>query len=180
MANQVVRSGGKVTVSVHGKLLADIRDLKQLPTDFFTLEEIDLDGVTTFNNDQWSIVRRLGGLRKLVLSRSNCTDYQSGYFDDLPQLETLLLADSSLADKALARVTKFPKLRTLDMSGTQISDVGLKLLAELKNLTSLDLRRTKVTAAAVPSLQKALPNCKIEWDREAQPKTPQPATSGTK
>ncbi len=35
---------------------------------------------------------------------------------------------------------------------------------------------TKITAAGVATLQKALPNCKIEWDDPAKA-TPQPAAS---
>ena len=38
------------------------------------------------------------------------------------------------------------------------------VLASHPNLESLDLRRTKASAASIAELQKALPNCKIEWD----------------
>jgi hypothetical protein len=44
----------------------------------------------------------------------------------------------------------------------------------------LDVRYNKVTLAQVAALQKALPNCKIDWDDPAKPKTPEPAASGTK
>jgi hypothetical protein len=44
----------------------------------------------------------------------------------------------------------------------------------------LDVRSTKVTAAGVAALQKALPNCKIEWDNPAKPKSPEPAAAGMK
>jgi hypothetical protein len=37
------------------------------------------------------------------------------------------------------------------------------------------VRGTKVTPAGVAALQKALPNCKIEWDDPAEAKTPAPA-----
>ncbi len=37
-------------------------------------------------------------------------------------------------------------------------------LMGMTNLKVLFLTRTIVTAAGVPELQKALPNCKIEWD----------------
>jgi hypothetical protein len=44
----------------------------------------------------------------------------------------------------------------------------------------LQLHGSKVTAAAVAALQKALPNCKIEWPAEGQFYTPRPAAVGTK
>ena len=43
---------------------------------------------------------------------------------------------------------------------------GIRALAPLegcKSLTSLDVTKSKVTAAGVATLQKSLPNCKIEW-----------------
>ena len=53
---------------------------------------------------------------------------------------------------------------------TPVSD--LSPLHECKNLTSLNITSTKVTPAQVAALQKALPNCKINWDDPAKPKTP--------
>ena len=41
---------------------------------------------------------------------------------------------------------------------------GIKHLAGLPNPESRDLVRTKATAASAGELQKALPNCQIEWD----------------
>jgi hypothetical protein len=39
---------------------------------------------------------------------------------------------------------------------------------------------TRITPAQVAALQKALPNCKIDWDDPAKPKTLEPAGAGTK
>ena len=69
-------------------------------------------------------------------------------------------------------------LTTLSVHDTLVSD--LSPLASMLTLGSLDVRATKVTPAAVAALQKALPNCKIEWNDPAKPKTPEPADSGTK
>jgi len=38
-------------------------------------------------------------------------------------------------------------------------------LASLKNLSSLELTGTKVTDAGVAQLHKALPSCKILWEK---------------
>ena len=52
-----------------------------------------------------------------------------------------------------------------------------RALAECKQLKTLTAKKTQVTAAGVAALQKALPDCKIEWDGAAKPKTTEPAAS---
>ena len=69
-------------------------------------------------------------------------------------------------------------IKSLSCFSTAVSD--LSPLHDCPGLTSLDVRHTKVTPASVAALQKALPNCKIEWDDPAKPKTPEPAASGKK
>jgi internalin A len=54
--------------------------------------------------------------------------------------------------------------RRLTVSDTKVTDSGLVHLKGLTKLLELDLRKTKVTTAGVADLQKAIPNCKIEWD----------------
>ena len=45
-----------------------------------------------------------------------------------------------------------------------LDDPALTPLGEMRNLKVLQLQGTKVTAAGIATLQKALPNCSIEWD----------------
>ncbi len=66
----------------------------------------------------------------------------------------------------------------LSCSSTPVSD--LSPLENFKRLAMLDVRATKVTSTSVAVLQKALPNCKIDWDDPAKPKTPDPAAFGSK
>ena len=61
--------------------------------------------------------------------------------------------------KPLAGLTS---LTRLTMHDTPIAD--LSPLAGCRNLVALKANKTQVTAAQVAALQKALPNCKIEWD----------------
>ncbi len=70
------------------------------------------------------------------------------------------------------------ELITLGLYATPVED--LTPLTGMKTLIDLHLLATKVTPAQVAALQKALPNCKIEWEDPAKPKTPEPAASGTK
>jgi hypothetical protein len=69
-------------------------------------------------------------------------------------------------------------LMSVNCISTQVSD--LSSLEDCRSLRRLQCNGTKVTPASVAALQKALPNCKIEWDDPAKPKTPEPADSGTK
>ena len=69
-------------------------------------------------------------------------------------------------------------LTVLTLTSTKITD--LSPLEDCKSLKTLKLANTKVTPASIAALQKALPNCKIEWDGPAKPKTPEPAAAGTK
>ena len=47
-----------------------------------------------------------------------------------------------------------------------MTDAGLKDLAALKKLESVNLVATKVTPEGVTALQKALPKCKVVWDKK--------------
>jgi hypothetical protein len=62
------------------------------------------------------------------------------------------------------------KLTGLYCTGTRVSD--LSPLSSMPSLGSLSLNAAKVAPASVAALQEALPNCKIEWDDPAKPKTP--------
>ncbi len=107
------------------------------------------------------------------------------------KLETLILSSkvTDLSPISGMRLTRF------ECSGAGITDLAalkgmpLKILfcertsatdlTPLHGCTDLTLLRlsgTKITAAGVATLQKALPNCKIEWDDPAKA-TPQPAAS---
>ena len=55
-------------------------------------------------------------------------------------------------------------VEVLKLDGTGVTDNELPPLTAMTGLKQLSLRRTKVTAAGFATLQKALPNCKIEWD----------------
>jgi formylglycine-generating enzyme required for sulfatase activity/serine/threonine protein kinase/Leucine-rich repeat (LRR) protein len=70
------------------------------------------------------------------------------------------------------------KLATFYSIGTPVSD--LSPLEDCKSLETLYVIQTKVTPASVAALQKALPNCKIEWNDPTKPKTPEPAAADKK
>ncbi len=85
------------------------------------------------------------------------------------RLETLVCNNSSrVAD--LSPLRGLP-LRTFGCLGcAKVTD--LSPLAECKDLHTIEAKRTGVTAESVAALQKALPNCKIEWDGPEKSATP--------
>jgi hypothetical protein len=46
-----------------------------------------------------------------------------------------------------------------------VSDKGLEQIKQFTELKELNLAKTNVTAKGVLDLAKALPKCKIEWDK---------------
>ncbi len=75
------------------------------------------------------------------------------------KLTTLIIMNTPVTD--LSPLRGMP-LKSLSCLRTAVSD--LSPIHECRDLTTLDVRQTKVTAAGIAALQKALPNCKIEWD----------------
>ena len=80
---------------------------------------------------------------------------------------SLLELNAETSDIEIKHLTRIADLMTeevhLYFGHSQITDVGLKELAKMKNLGSLELDKTQVTDAGVAELQKALPNCDIEY-----------------
>jgi hypothetical protein len=81
------------------------------------------------------------------------------------------------------QVSKFPPLagswlHVVNCDSTPITDFSP--LQDCRFLATLNLQETKVTAAQIAALQKALPNCKIEWDDPEKTTTSESATPSTK
>ena len=138
-----------------------------------------------------SPVRALTNLQ--VLSCSTGPVFPRGKLADLSPLQGMklgLLYCSNTSVSDLSPLQGMP-LNSLFCDNTQVSDLsplaGMKLVKLLcentpvadvevlqshSSLKSLNIRRTKVTPAAVAALQKALPNCTIEWDDPAKGTSP--------
>lgn len=80
------------------------------------------------------------------------------------KLKQLLTNEAGIDDAMLARFAEMQTIEKLGFSNSPLTDAALPELKQLKGLVILHLFGTKVTAAGVADLQKALPNCKIEWD----------------
>ncbi|MHC4180993.1 MAG: hypothetical protein ACYSWU_26135 [Planctomycetota bacterium] len=72
-------------------------------------------------------------------------------------------ADTQITDEGLHHLSALTDVEVLVLQGSCISDEGLKHLEGLKSLRRLWLACPQVTAEGVERLQKALPNCAIEY-----------------
>lgn len=95
--------------------------------------------------------------------------YLNGSFSDLSPLRGMPLRHLSCRRSQVTDLSplKGMPLSRLGMENSPLSD--LSPLADLKNLKTLFVKKTQVTTADVATLQKALPDCKIEWDDPTKP-----------
>jgi Leucine Rich repeat len=82
----------------------------------------------------------------------------------LKKLNILYLCSTKITDKALDHLLALPVLQTLYIEGTGLTDMGLATMQKIKGLKLVRLQATKITAKGVADLQRALPDCKVEWD----------------
>jgi Leucine-rich repeat (LRR) protein len=127
------------------------------------LEELSLANAG-LNDDSLSRLPKLPALKKLVLDGNDIRGSGLAALSDQPALVDLSLNCPTLTDLLANNLAELKQLKRLSLAGSGLSDTGIRHLEGLTSLESLDLRKTKVTAAGIERLQKALPQCKIDWD----------------
>jgi Leucine-rich repeat (LRR) protein len=96
------------------------------------------------------------------------TDDDLEHLKELTNLTHLNLTGTQVGDTGPVHLKKLANLRYLILEATRVGDAGLEHLKGLTKLGTLNLLNTKVTAQGVTDLQKALPDCKIDWDGSAK------------
>jgi hypothetical protein len=156
--------------------IAGLRNLRTLMLNGTDITDSGLEHLT-----------ELTELRYLFLSDTQMDGSGLQSLDKLTKLEMLCLSNSLVDDNALVHLAKLNGLTSLSLRKTRITDAGLQHLAALTNLVSLDLSDTKITDQAlanlegmkhleslglsgagltkesVETLQKALPQTKIDF-----------------
>lgn len=84
------------------------------------------------------------------------------------RVTTIDLDDTPASDAELEHLRGLTNLEFLYLERTHVSDAGLEHLRGLANLGYLLLEDTYVTQAGIDKLQKALPNCQIDWTPPAE------------
>lgn len=117
-------------------------------------------------------LQTLPNMTYVNLDGSRCTSSHVAVLSKL-KLGQLLLNSTEIDDSSAKILGEMSTLTTLGMRDCrQFSDAGLSELKTLSRLNYINLMGTQVTAAGVADFQKALPECRIEWDNIAANSTP--------
>jgi Leucine-rich repeat (LRR) protein len=129
-------------------------------TDFTVLQGMPLAYLHTGN----AVVADLSFVKGMPLE----IFYTNGTFSDLSPLRGMPLRHLSMRSSQVTDLSplKGMPLTILNLDNSPVSD--LSPLTECKELKKLTVPKTQVTAAGVAALQKALPDCKIDWDDPAK------------
>jgi serine/threonine protein kinase/Leucine-rich repeat (LRR) protein len=119
----------------------------------------------------------LSPLKGMPLGKLTCFNTKVTDLSPLAGMQLGILHCSKSDVFDLSPLREMP-LQYLELAETKVTD--LTSLASCATLKNLRIMKTKVPSTQVVALQKALPNCKIEWDDPVTATTPQPAASGTK
>jgi hypothetical protein len=130
---------------------------------------IDLSGPET-RDTTIACLQDVKGLRDLSLGSRAITDAGLSHFADFASLEYLRIDGGAITDAGVRHLKNLRNLKGLDLRNIALTDAGLAELRNLKKLKTLRLYDCKqITARGVQTLQQALPNTSIGWDKSAIP-----------
>ena len=116
----------------------------------------------------WSTISNLSKLKSISLYgfKGGVTSAVFDRAQPLNQLESLIATHANADGLSIANaVSKFPRLKHLSLEYGDIDDEGLSHFNALTQLTSLNLTGCRnLSAAAIQTLHKSLPNCRIQSD----------------
>ena len=136
-ARWVISVGGDVQVNAVDR---DHRDAKELPKEPF----------------------RLTGVR---INSKSLSDDSLALLKDCKHIQKLDLGDNAwLTDAGLAHFHPNVEWKKLDLGNTSVSDKSVVWIKRCTRLADLELRKTQITQKGIDELQKAFPNCIIQWD----------------
>jgi serine/threonine-protein kinase len=163
-----------VYLSCHGTRLSDLSPLRGMPLTYLNCAYSPLSDLsplrgmplTTLDvgNTPVSDLSALGGIRLTNLSCNSC-----GKIVNLSPLRGMPLTRLDIRGTRVADLSPLEGMPLFSLYLSSTSESDLSPLQQCKGLAHLDIKNAKVTPAGVAALQKALPNCKIEWDDPARP-----------
>ena len=86
---------------------------------------------------------------------------------ELAGLESLELDHTKVGDAGLAKIAGLTKLTDLALDSVDLTDAGVAHLAAIRTLRQIDLYHTLVTDKGFDQLKKALPDCRIHYERDS-------------
>lgn len=118
-------------------------------------------------DDLWSAVASIPALQSLTLYGDGVTDASVGLLPALPELKILTVRndENKLSGETIAAaVRRTPALRELIVSHNQFDNDDVGFLESLTQLSRLAIADNDVTTAAIETLRRNLPDCRIESD----------------
>jgi hypothetical protein len=85
----------------------------------------------------------------------------------MTKLQSLALEYTGVGDPGFAKLASLTGLTELRLDHVNLTDASLKVLTSLRNLHYIDLYHTALTEQGYEGLQKALPDCKINWNKDS-------------
>lgn len=161
-------------LALFGTLVPDLKPLQGLK-----LTELDLSGSSKVNDLSplagmplksltiaFTTVSNLAPLQGMQLYHINIDSSKVSDLTPLKgmPLKYLLTHNTEVFDLSL--LGNMP-LVSVQCHNSQVGDTGLANLKDCKSLTSLNVTNTKVTASGIAEFKKALPNCRVTWDADA-------------
>jgi hypothetical protein len=104
---------------------------------------------------------RLNGVA--FYARSRVREADLALLRDIASLRELFLGSVPVGDRGLVAIRDLTTLEGLELSNVPVTDAGLRQLYGLTRLRWLAISDTRVTPSGVADLQKALPDCEIEY-----------------
>jgi Leucine-rich repeat (LRR) protein len=135
----------------------DVKYLRKLPQ----LRHVDLSLIAT--DSTLEQLEGLDNLREIDVNGAKVTDAGLKRLGSLRNLERIGAAYTKITDAGLCQLKGLVHLNDLSLDDTAVTNAGLVNLYGLKELRNLILLGTKVTKEGADKLQKALPNCYIEY-----------------
>ncbi|NQV28627.1 MAG: SUMF1/EgtB/PvdO family nonheme iron enzyme, partial [Rhodopirellula sp.] len=151
---------------VTGAGLANLRPLRRL-------KRLSLHDCPNIGNDDLQHLAALKSMNALGIDNTPIDDRGLTHLKALSNLDFLELRRTNVAGPGLENLKKLGQLYLSDCGN--IDDTSLQSIARLSSLKLVDLNGTRVTSAGVAELQKALPDCEIEWDGVKTSAVPPPS-----
>jgi len=137
------------------------------------LKSLDFGASTIDASAALPIVAQFKELEEYNIQHGAADEY-ADMLAKLPGVKKVHFWGSDITVKGFARLAKAPKLEELRIENRASNQAEVKALADAKNLRRLTIEGGAEILADLQALQKELPKCTIQFNRQPLPKSPIP------
>jgi hypothetical protein len=114
-------------------------------------------------DEDFAHLRGLSHVHRVNAGYSGVTDDGLKHIAQLRHLQSLNLSGTAVTDRGLVELAPLAELQLLNLDRTKVTATGVRRLSVLKKLKYLSLRDIEWTRADIAELERALPECNIDW-----------------